>query len=268
MIGKAAATAMADLHGASAKSTGFIYVKGPELLSMWVGSSESNIRSLFDQARRHKQKNGYPAIVFIDEADAILGKRGAQRFEGMERTTVPMFLAEMDGLEDSGALVLLATNRPDTLDPAVVRDGRIDRKIHIARPTKTDAEEIFFGHAKKRPLALPINEFAAKGASMVYDPARSLYRAETETGTRLFCMRDLLNGAMIAGICESAAQFAIRREIASGECDGINLDDLIAAVKDSHAQLRHLNHSDEIAVWAEDHGNVTSIERVKDMEAA
>ncbi len=76
LLAKAAATSLATIHGTSAKSTGFIYVKGPELLNMWVGNTEAEIRGLFARGRDHFKKNGYPAILFIDEADAILGARG------------------------------------------------------------------------------------------------------------------------------------------------------------------------------------------------
>src|SRR5271155_5446953 len=145
MLAKAAATALAELYGKESRGSGFIYVKGPELLNKWLGETEANIRRIFASAREHKEKHGYPAIVFIDEADALLGRRGSMGpgYEGMERTLVPQFLAEMDGMTSSGAFVLLATNRPDILDPAVVRDGRIDRKVHVSRPTEKDEASIF-----------------------------------------------------------------------------------------------------------------------------
>jgi ATP-dependent 26S proteasome regulatory subunit len=109
MLGKATATAVASVGDGV---PGFIYVKGPELLNKFVGESESRIRGLFDQAREHKKEHGSPAIVFIDEAESLLSRRGTGISSDMEKTIVPAFLAEMDGLEDTAAVVILATNRP------------------------------------------------------------------------------------------------------------------------------------------------------------
>jgi proteasome-associated ATPase len=154
MLAKATATAIAKAYSQEAVS-GFMYVKGPELLDPFVGVSESNIRNLFSRARAHKSKHGTQAVIFIDEADALLGSRGGNRHSvsDMEKTIVPSFLTEMDGLEESAALVILATNRPSDLDPAVVREGRIDRKIRVSRPDVKGALEIFKIHLQNVRLA-------------------------------------------------------------------------------------------------------------------
>ena len=138
LLAMAIVTAIAKMYGIDAKEamqSGFIYVKGPELLEMWLGKSEEAIRSLFARAKAHRKKYGFPAIIFIDEAEALLRKRGSGISSDIESTTVPTFLSEMGGMEESGALVLLATNRADILDPAVVRDGRVDVKVYVSRPT-------------------------------------------------------------------------------------------------------------------------------------
>src|SRR3990167_2927964 len=115
LLAKATVSDIAKSHSKADAATGFIYVKGPEILSMWVGNSESAVRSLFKRAKEHKLEHGYPAVIFVDEAESILAKRGNGIHSGsvLSGTIVPTFLAEMDGLEDSGAFVLLATNRPD-----------------------------------------------------------------------------------------------------------------------------------------------------------
>lgn len=254
LLGKACASSMAAIHGTSAAESGYIYVKGPEILNKWVGQSEGNIRTIFDNARRHKKKHGYPAIVFIDEADAVLSKRGGRDrgIEGMERTIVPMFLAEMDGLEDSGAFILIATNRPDVLDPAIVRDGRIDRKVRITRPDQESAEQIFRLHAKNRPLALDLDKFCSAAAKSVFDKSFTLYDVVLGDGKQhKFTLAHLLNGAMCAGIVEKATQLAIRREKAGDGDEGIELSDLVNAVVETFEEQKDLNHSDEIAEFGE-----------------
>lgn len=95
LLGKATATSIARMHRGEKESAGFIYVKGPEILDRYVGVAEATIRQIFQGARKHKETYGYPAVVFIDEADAILSKRGSGVSSDIERTIVPMFLTEM-----------------------------------------------------------------------------------------------------------------------------------------------------------------------------
>ena len=263
MLGKAAATALATLHGAKARG-GFIYVKGPELLNHFVGMSESNIRGVFASARAHQEREGFPAIIFIDEADAIMGKRGASRMEGMERTIVPQFLAEMDGLEDAGAMVLLATNRADTLDPAIVRDGRIDRKIFVRRPRQAEAEEIFARYLKGRPLSGEVAELAAAAAADLFNDKHALFMVRTKTGKdRRFAVRELVSGALVAGLVERATQIAIRRDRAGG-ASGLSIEDLEAAVRETREENRALDHAAELVEFVEDiKADVVGIDRVK-----
>jgi len=149
MLGKAVATAMA----VDGDGSGFIYVKAAEVLNRFVGASEAAIRGLFARARAHKEKTGNPAVIFIDEADALLGSReGHGLTMAITQTVVPMFLAEMDGLEDSGAFVILSTNRPDSLDPAILRDGRMDVHVHIDRPDIESTNKIFARALRGRKL--------------------------------------------------------------------------------------------------------------------
>jgi proteasome-associated ATPase len=204
LLGKAAATSIAASHGAEA-STGFIYVKGPEVLSKWVGESEAKIRQLFAMARDHKAETGYPAVIFIDEADALLGRRGRGVSSSVQGTIVPSFLAEMDGLDDTGALVLLATNMPNTLDPAVVRPGRIDRKIKISRPDRDSAKEILEIHLKNKPLYdLDTSSAVDVVLDLVFSPVTTIQDGP---------MAEVLNGAMLEGIVSRAISLAIKADI-------------------------------------------------------
>lgn len=269
MLGKASATALAKVHGAQARG-GFIYVKGPELLSHWNGMSESNIRAVFAAARAHKQREGFPAIIFVDEADAVMGKRGVSRMEGAERTMVPQFLAEMDGFEEAAALVLLATNRADTLDPAIVRDGRVDRKIYVRRPNEAEAADIFLRCLKGRPISLHGDaELIAKLASEeLFSDRHALFMIRTKSGKdQRFALRQIVSGALIAGLVERATQSAIRRDRIVGSdasSHGITSEDLTNAVRAATEENRATDHTAELADFVEPlKADVVSIDRVK-----
>lgn len=221
MLAKAAATAIAELYDAAAAASGFIYVKGPEILNKWVGESESTIRGLFTAARKHKARHGYPSVLFIDEADAVLRKRGTGRSSDMESTIVPMFLAEMDGLEESAALVLLATNRIDVLDPAILREGRIDRKLMIGRPDEQTAGLMFVHYMKALPMEADVDM-----REVALTAAHAIFVGDNYPLGDKRQLRDEISGAMIAGIVERATDMAIGREVESGAATGLSWRDM------------------------------------------
>lgn len=238
MLGKAAARALATIHNKESVRTGFLYVKGPEILNQYVGNTEQTIRDMFFDAYRHREEHGYPAIIFLDEADAILAARGTRNV-GIGNTIVPQFLTEMDGLEESGAIVIIATNRPDVLDPAIVRDGRIDRKVSVTRPKKENAIDILTMNLNKIPLqeGLTIEGIAAEVAEEMYDA--DLYVTDE------LRLRDCINGAMLANCVNLAVSSAIRRDMGADlkkKGSGVSLDDFKTAVERvrlSSAGVRH-----------------------------
>src|SRR5256714_359620 len=121
----------------------FMHVKGPEILNMWVGESERMVREIFATARE-KRREGYMPFLFIDEAESILGTRRASRYSNILSTLVPMFCSEMDGIDSlNDVVIILASNRADLIDPAILRPGRIDRKIKVDRPNKEGTREIY-----------------------------------------------------------------------------------------------------------------------------
>ncbi len=250
MLGKAAATSIRKAHGGKGADTCFLYVKGPQVLNKYVGNSEGHIRSLFTLARKHFTKHGYPAIIFIDEADALLRSRDGQErsISGMEATIVPQFLSEMDGLEESGALVILSTNLPRELDSAIVREGRIDRKIKVPRPSAEDAVEIFRTHLKGRPLKGSIHDLAAAAAKELYRKARTFYDVSMKDGRSMqVSLGDLTNGSMIAAIVDRATELAIKRdEKEQKEGSGIQLEDLMLATNFIDDQNRDINHDRDL----------------------
>jgi proteasome-associated ATPase len=235
---KAAATSIARAHGEKA-STGFIYVKGPELLSKYVGESEQAVRGLFIAARDHKAKHGYPALIFLDECDSLLGTRQNTQAFSISTTLVPQFLAEMDGFDDAAALFILATNRPDMLDPAVTREGRIDRKIMFERPSKEDAAKIAKIHLRGKPVAadMSTSKLARELCAALFADGRSTLDLGEGRSVQL---RDHVSGSLIAGIVDKAATRAILRDIATGrrEVSGITKEDVVHAVELVQHELR------------------------------
>lgn len=255
MFGKATATSLATIYKGKKSSSGFMSVKGPEILEKFVGVAEATIRQIFNAAKLHHQRFGYPAVIFIDEADSILSKRGSGISSDMEKTIVPMFLTEMDGLEESSALVILATNRPDILDPAVIRDGRVDRKIKIDRPDMQSAAEIFLLNLKSVPLnnGYKTEDLAKLGATELFSPKRVLYHVQTKSrGTLDFTLANIVNGGMIAGTVDQATSIALHRDIACGKTQGLKRDDIIAAVNQIQLQNADLDHSDELRDFVHD----------------
>jgi proteasome ATPase len=244
LAAKAAASSLARTHGVENFQSGFIYVKGPELLSKWVGQTEQEIRALFNRGREHYNKHGYPALLFIDEADALLPMRGSGKSSDIENTIVPQFLSEMDGLEASGVMVLLATNQPKRLDPAVVREGRIDRHVKINRPTQENACDYFRIHMKGIPLikGLEFDEVANVGVQELFSNSRVLYRVTHQKSAEIFRLGDAVTGAMIAGVVSQAKSIAMKRDLASsGKPKGVRIEDFQQSVQNHYVQHADLN---------------------------
>ena len=134
---------------ATESNLNFINVKGPELLSKWVGESERAVREVFRKARQAS-----PALVFFDEVDAIVPSRASGSDTHVTERVVSQFLTELDGLEElKDVVVIAATNRPDLLDRSILRPGRFDRLIYIPMPEETSREEILKIFFSKMPIA-------------------------------------------------------------------------------------------------------------------
>lgn len=131
----------------------FIQVKGPSLLSMWVGKSEEGVRKIFERARQVS-----PCVIFFDEIDSLAGKRGLEHGQKVTERVLNQLLAEMDGIEDlSNVIVIGATNRPDMLDSALLRPGRFDRILLVTSPEAAGRKQIIDIHTKKMPLAKDVD---------------------------------------------------------------------------------------------------------------
>jgi proteasome-associated ATPase len=217
----------------------FLHVKGPEVLNMWLGESERQVRELFVRCRQRAEE-GQLAFLFIDEAESILGIRRAGPAAGILSTLVPMFCTEMDGIEPlSNVVVILASNRPDLIDPAILRPGRIDRRIRVRRPDRGGAERIYAIHlGGDIPLAEPRESLAqaAAAAHFARIPTTEFLEVLHRSGRReVLHHGDLASGAVIGAVVARAKELAIRRAIASGEPGSLGRADLLQALELEHA---------------------------------
>src|ERR1051325_1885275 len=225
----------------------FMHLKGPEILNMWVGESERMVRELFQQARQ-KRKEGFLPFLFIDEAESILGTRRASRYSNILSTLVPMFCSEMDGIDSlSEMVIILASNRADLIDPAILRPGRIDRKIKVHRPDKADAREIFriylgddlpldagmlkkHGGDPKNVLEYLLNRVT--DALFSHKEENRFLEVALRSGKKDILYRgDLCSGAIIHSVVERVKEMAIKRSIGSGKDEGITEEDLLESLQ-------------------------------------
>ncbi|MGA7043940.1 MAG: CDC48 family AAA ATPase [Nitrososphaeraceae archaeon] len=143
---------------ANESEANFISIKGPELLSKWVGESEKGVREVF-----RKSRQAAPCIIFFDEMDAIAPIRGNNGDSHVTERVISQLLTELDGLEIlTNVIVIAATNRPDIIDPALLRPGRFDRLLYVPPPDRDSRVQIIKIHTKKKPLAddIDIEELA------------------------------------------------------------------------------------------------------------
>lgn len=145
---------------ANASEANFIYVKGPTFFSKWVGESEKAVREIFKKARQ-----ATPTIIFFDEIDGIASSRGSTGDSGVGERVMSQLLTELDGIEElKGVIVIGATNRPDILDPALLRPGRFDFKLELPLPDPDSRKVILKIHTKEKPLdfSVDISKLAKK----------------------------------------------------------------------------------------------------------
>ena len=187
-------TLIANALGSNCEDVNFISIKGPELLSKWVGDSEKGIRKVFKKARQSA-----PSIVFIDEIDAIVPKRKNDESSGhVTERMVGQFLIEMDNLKHQDVLVIAATNRPDLIDNALLRPGRFDYIVELPMPDFESRCDILKIFTKEKPLSEDIN---------------------IET---LAQKTDGFSGAELEALCQMAAVSALKESVENN----ISIDEL------------------------------------------
>jgi proteasome-associated ATPase len=260
----------------------FMHVKGPEILNMWVGESERMVREIFATARE-KRREGFMPFLFIDEAESILGTRRASRHSNILSTLVPMFCSEMDGIDSlNDVVIILASNRADLIDPAILRPGRIDRKIKVSRPSRDAARSIYRIYLTD---TLPYDGTLAKEAENIpaavgrlverfvdWQFARRDENKFLEVTLRsgrkeVLYRRDLISGAIIASIVERAKGMAIKRAIATQQEEGIREMDLQLAFTAEYTENDIFPTTDITEDWLKlidyDPENVVKISPVK-----
>jgi proteasome-associated ATPase len=260
----------------------FMHIKGPEILNMWVGESERMVREIFATARE-KRKEGFLPFIFIDEAESILGTRRAGRYSSILSTLVPMFCTEMDGIESlNEVVIILASNRADLIDPAILRPGRIDRRIKVNRPDRDAAREIYRIYLSED---LPYDPDLVKRMGGV--PAAVVYLidriVETQfsrkdenrfldvilrSGKRDTLYRgDLVSGAIIASVVERAKELAIKRAITTMLEEGISESDLMLSLNTEYAENDIFPPTDIVEDWLKlidyDSENVVKVSPVR-----
>lgn len=280
LIGQATAASLAKLVGSSAQPVGkdadaqppvtggvFLHIKGPEILNMWLGESERMVRELFAKARARRQEGALP-FIFIDEAESVLGTRRAMRSFNISNTLVPMFCAEMDGIESlRDVVIILASNRPDLIDPAVLRPGRIDRKIKVSRPNRDSSAEILKVYLTDdlpmdRQLLDAHDDDRAQACAALIDQAVVAIFTRTETH-RLLSVRlrsgqnkvlyrgDLISGAILASVVQRAKEKAIERVIhqTGAASPGMTADDLLSSIDEEFREGEMLPPDDAAEEW-------------------
>lgn len=192
---------------ASESEANFISVKGPELLSKWVGESEKGVREVF-----RKAKQAAPTVIFFDEIDAIASKRsGNDTDSGVTKRVVNQLLTEMDGLEElEDVAIIAATNRPDILDAGLMRPGRFDRHIQVGEPDEETRLAIFKVHTKDMPLAKDVD----------------LKKLAKNTEGYV--------GADIESVCREAAMLTLRKDLDAKEIPYKYFKEAIDKVKPGH----------------------------------
>lgn len=189
---------------ANESEANFIAVKGPQLLSMWVGESERGVREVFKKA-----KQVAPTIILFDEIDAIAPRRGAHSGSHVTETVVNQILTEMDGIESlENVIVIGATNRADMIDPSLLRPGRFDYQLMVPPPDKESRTEIFKVHMKSMPLKdVDISDLVKKTEGY--------------------------SGADIEGVCREAALISLREDIKSSIVTAEHFEKALKKIKPS-----------------------------------
>jgi proteasome-associated ATPase len=268
MIAKAVANNLAqkisEKRGEKVKGF-FLNIKGPELLNKYVGETERKIREIFVKARE-KAAEDVPVIVFFDEMDALFRTRGSGISSDVETTIVPQLLAEIDGVEHlRNVIVVGASNRQDLIDPAILRPGRLDVKVKIERPDAAAAVDIF---NKYLTADLPIHEseLSQNGGDtqaaidrMIAAAVEEMYNLEEENrflevtyangDKEVLYFKDFSSGAMIESVVRRAKKLALKRYIQTS-AKGINLDDVLNAVREEFKENEDLPNTTNPDDWA------------------
>lgn len=244
MLAKAAATALQAEH--------FLIIEASSIHSMYYGETEKKIASIFSYARSYARHYKKQLLVFIDEADGLLSPRGQHELQDRIITT---FLTELDGMGELGAFIILASNRPDNIDEALLRDGRIGRKIQIKRPDYNAVADIIGQALIGVPMHSSHDLLVDTATELLFSPSfvlqdlaalgfRMTAKGEVDIQRRElhFCLSDIVSGALATSLVERAKTFAFLRDRQSGRVSGIMTEDVSAAVAEIFRDNQNLHH--------------------------
>ncbi|MFW5697645.1 MAG: AAA family ATPase, partial [Fimbriimonadaceae bacterium] len=240
-------------------------ISGPKILNMWLGETERMVREIFATARE-RAREGRLVVIFMDEAESILRTRSSGRWLNISNTVVPQFCAEMDGLVSLKNVVLIITsNRPDYIDPAVLRPERIDRKVKIQRPTKEAARDIVGIYLHDR---LPVDPELAKQhdgeacarRALIEFTVSHLWREDKDAeflnvylrngNQETLHWKDMVSGALLKSIVDRAKDRAIRRAISEpNEEHGISEEDMRVSVEAEYRENEIFPKSEAVEDW-------------------
>ncbi len=243
----------------------FMHISGPKILNMWLGETERMVREIFDTARQ-RAKDGRLVVIFMDEAESVLRTRSSGRWLNISNTVVPQFCAELDGLVSLDNVVLVLTsNRPDYIDPAILRPERIDRKVKIRRPDRDSAREILGIYLHEN---LPLDpewvaenegEPACARKALVEATIAELWRETSATeflelglkngSKQTLYYHDLVSGALLKSVVDRAKDTAIRRAIENDGEGGVNMADLTEALRAEYSENEIFPKSDVMDDW-------------------
>jgi len=261
----------------------FMYINGPRVLNMWLGETERMVRDIFATARE-KAKEGYLVFVFIDEAESILRTRSSGRYLNISNTVVPTFSAEMDGLVKlENVVVILTSNRPDYIDPAILRPERIDRKVKVGRPDRAASRDILRIYLNENVPIDPclVEQHGTAEAArqfIIEDTLDRIFRRSDETRYLEVYLRnghvdtlywkDLLSGALLMSMVERAKDLAIRRAIHLNSPDeGVSVEDMAEAVHVEFKENEIFPKTDTLEDWLKlldyDPENVVNIRPIR-----
>jgi proteasome-associated ATPase len=238
-LARAIANYVAEISGDGACR--FMAVAGSADYSMWLGQSEQRIRSRFAAVRALALTGGPPVVMFWDEIDAIGRRRGTSLGGDAPDRILATFLAELDGIAQlQNVIVIVATNRPDILDPGLTRAGRLgDEVIEIPPPGRSGAQAIWNRYLRELPLRDPLDAIIEPLLSRIYSANgeyAELARVTLRDGRKVVLGgRDLVSGALLENTVRKASEAAAVRAVESG-AGGIGRDDLAVALDQA---LRH-----------------------------
>lgn len=248
LIGEAIANSLANLDGGN--KAAFLQIKGAEIFSKWVGESEQNVREIFAKARE-LSRAGKAVVVFWDEFESVARQRSASPSSMVVGTVVGTLLTELNGFSEQKTpprvLVVVATNKPDLIDAALLRPGRLSAKVTIPRPSRAAAEKVLHLYLKPEMMH-PDHNTAECLEEAIAGTLGTIYGMEAQLGTLVlrdgkrepFFHRSAVSGALLHRIVVSAARRACLRQLDLGREDGITRRDLLAVVEKEFSSLTRI----------------------------